>query len=142
MKNKLKENYGPYFDWLSEPEKRAVEKYIWAMAKHYPQLAEAATAGPGNEGEVYVYIPRPPDEDEDIKIHKKMSKIGLNILMDTGVSILVMPEPKERCSKVIELEGEIVNGQVVFDTPAPLPVRPNEIDVGDTKIVLKLRTGS
>jgi hypothetical protein len=33
MKGKLKENYGPYFDRLSAPEQRAVEKYIWAMAK-------------------------------------------------------------------------------------------------------------
>ncbi len=122
MKGKLKENYGPYFDRLSAPEQRAVEKYIWAMAKHYPHLADAATAGPGNEGAVYVYVPRPSDEDEYIKIHTKMSKIGLNILMDTGVFIGLMPElDAKQCYKVIELEGEIIDGQVVFDTPAPLP---------------------
>ena len=70
-----------------------------------------------------------------------MSKIGLKILMDTGVFIGLMPElDAKRCSKVIELEGEIVDGRVVFDTPAPLSVLPNEIYVGDTKIVLKLRT--
>ena len=95
MKGNLKENYGPYFDRLSMPEQWAVEKYIWAMAKHYPQLAEAATAGPGNEGEVYVYIPRPSDDDEYLKILKKMSKIGLNTLLDTGVSILLMRARRE-----------------------------------------------
>ena len=95
MKGKLKDNYGPYFHLLSAPEQRAVEKYIWAMAKHYPQLAHEATAGPGNEGALYVYIPRLSDEDENIKIHKKMPKIRLNLLMDTGVFILLMPAWRE-----------------------------------------------
>ncbi|MBI1927538.1 hypothetical protein HYR99_25260 [Candidatus Poribacteria bacterium] len=92
----LKENYGPYFDRLSAPEQRAVEKYIWAMAKHYLHLAEAATAGPGNEGAVYVYIPRPSDDDEYLKILKKISRVGHNILLDTGVSILLMRARRER----------------------------------------------
>jgi predicted nucleotidyltransferase len=63
--------------------------------------------------------------------------------MELSTFFTVMHELElKRCSKVIELEGEIVDDKIVFDTPAPLPVRPNEIYVGDTKIVLKLRTDS
>jgi hypothetical protein len=89
MSVKVNENYGPYFDLLSDPEQRAVEKYIRKMTKYYPHLAPKATAGPGNEGAVYVHIPCPSDE-EFIKIRWKMSKMSLDILMDTGVSILLM----------------------------------------------------
>jgi hypothetical protein len=60
--------------------------------------------------------------------------------MELSTFFTVMHELEaKRCSKVIELAGEIVNGQVVFDTLSPVPVQPNEIYVGDTKIVLKLR---
>ena len=41
--------------------------------------------------------------------------------------------------QVIELSGTFDHGNVVFDSPAPLPVGRNEVTVGDTKIVLKLR---
>lgn len=95
MSAKLKENYGPSFERLSLPEQRAVEKYIEAMSQIYPELAEVATAGPGYEGEVYVYVPVPADEDKDIEIHEAMAKIGTEILLDTGVSVLLMPARKE-----------------------------------------------
>jgi hypothetical protein len=88
-KVRVKDNYGPYFELLSDPEQRAVEKYIRKMARHYPRLAEQATAGPGNEGAVYVYIPRPSDEGEFLKLRWKMSKTSLDLLMDTGISILL-----------------------------------------------------
>ena len=39
----------------------------------------------------------------------------------------------------IELSGSFVNGQIIFDTPAPLPVSANTVYVGDTKMTLKLR---
>jgi hypothetical protein len=91
MSAKIKNNYGPYFNLLSPPEQRAAEKYIRKMAKLYPRLARKATAGPGNEGTVYIYIPRPSDEDEDLKIHWKMAKVSLDVLLDTGVDIVLMP---------------------------------------------------
>jgi len=37
------------------------------------------------------------------------------------------------------LSGKIVGEEVVFDAPAPLPVEKNVIDLGDLRIVLKLR---
>jgi len=95
MSAKVKKNYGPYFDRLSEPEQRAVEKYVRKLARLYPELAEKATAGPGNEGTVYVYIPRPPDDDEYLKIHWEISKIGPAIYEDTGVDIIQMPARRE-----------------------------------------------
>jgi hypothetical protein len=33
----------------------------------------------------------------------------------------------------------MVNGQIIFDTPAPLPVGANTVYVGDLKMTLKLR---
>jgi hypothetical protein len=89
-KIKKKDDYGPFFDLLSIPEQRAVEKYIQRMAKIYPRLAETATAGPGNEGTVYIYIPHPSDDDEYMNIIHKASKITLDIYEDTGVDILLM----------------------------------------------------
>ncbi|MBM3242312.1 hypothetical protein FJZ31_39090 [Candidatus Poribacteria bacterium] len=46
---------------------------------------------------------------------------------------------KEKTFRVVELSGEFANGEVIFDTPSLLTVQNNEITVGDTKIVLKLR---
>jgi len=45
----------------------------------------------------------------------------------------------QRTPKVVELSGKIVGEEVVFDAPAPLPVEKNVIDLGDLRIVLKLR---
>ena len=60
--------------------------------------------------------------------------------MELSTFFQVMKELEtKRNTEVVELEGEIVDGKVVFDTPAPLPVQTNEIYIGDTKIVLKLR---
>jgi hypothetical protein len=95
FKVKEKSNYGPYFDLLSTPEQRAVEKYIRKLAKYYPDLAQEATAGPGNEGAVYVYIPRPSDDEEYMKIVHKSSKIWFDIYDDTGVDILLRRASRE-----------------------------------------------
>jgi hypothetical protein len=46
---------------------------------------------------------------------------------------------EQRARREVELTGRIVNGDVIFDTPTPLPVAHNTIYIGDTKIVLKLR---
>ena len=46
---------------------------------------------------------------------------------------------KKRKGHVIELSGKLVNGEVLFDRPSPLPVDRNQIYIGDRKIVLRLR---
>jgi len=95
MSTKLRENYGPYFESLSFPEQRAVEKYVEAMSQIYPELAEAATAGPGHEDAIYVYVPLPADEDKENEIHETMAHIGTEILLDTGFAVLLMPAREE-----------------------------------------------
>ena len=87
-------SYGAYFSDLTLPERLAVERYIDAMAGLYPDLASAATAGPGNDGAVYVYIPFPDNEDLDIEIHEKLAEVSVDILLNTGVSVVLMPGPE------------------------------------------------
>jgi hypothetical protein len=45
-----------------------------------------------------------------------------------------------RSNRQVELSGRLINGDIVFDTPAPVPVERNTLYVGDTKIILKLRS--
>jgi hypothetical protein len=52
----------------------------------------------------------------------------------------VMADVAEQCSQhEVELSGQVVNGEIIFDMPAPLPVGTNTLYVGETKITLKLR---
>lgn len=51
---KAPRDYGANFYLLSLAEQRAVERYIDELTKHFPELAQKATAGPGFDGEVYV----------------------------------------------------------------------------------------
>jgi hypothetical protein len=46
---------------------------------------------------------------------------------------------RKRAIKEVELTGQVINGEVIFDAPAPLPVEANTLYVGDTKVTLKLR---
>jgi hypothetical protein len=46
---------------------------------------------------------------------------------------------EQRTQREVALTGRVANGEVIFDTPTPLPVARNTIYVGDTKIVLNLR---
>ena len=46
---------------------------------------------------------------------------------------------EQRKEREVELSGRVVNGELIFDPPTPLPVAKNTIYVGDTKIVLKLQ---
>ena len=46
---------------------------------------------------------------------------------------------QRRAVREVELTGSIVNGQFVFDTPAPLPVSANSVTVGDLKMILHMR---
>lgn len=86
--------YGKYFAELTLSERLAVERYIDAMSKLYPDRASETTAGPGNEGTVYVYMPFPDDDDLDIEIHETLSEISSDLLLETGVSIVLMPGPE------------------------------------------------
>jgi hypothetical protein len=42
----------------------------------------------------------------------------------------------------IHLTGRIENGQLVFDDPAPLPVKGNVIQLGPKRIVIDVRSPS
>lgn len=83
--------YGPDFDTLSLPAQLAVGRYLEAMKRLYPDLANRAVAGPGNEGTVYVYIPLPLDDEPNIEIHETMAEIGAQMVADTGIVIVLMP---------------------------------------------------
>ncbi|GEM_PF-3319734 len=84
-------SYGTYFSELSHPERRAAIRFIDALSQRYPDLAARATAGPGNEGTVYAYIPMPSEDERNIELHETMAEVALDILLDTGVSIALMP---------------------------------------------------
>jgi hypothetical protein len=60
------------------------------MKRLYPDLADQAVAGPGNEGTVYVY-PLPIDDDLNIEIHEAMAEVGAQTVVDTGIVIVLMP---------------------------------------------------
>ena len=85
-------DYGSNFSVLSLLEQRAVVRYIDELARQYPELAAKATAGPGFDDEVYVYISQPTDDDERMLLYDAASRITHEILMDRGVSILLMPD--------------------------------------------------
>jgi hypothetical protein len=85
-------DYGPNFHALSPPEQLAVVRYIDRLAKYFPELASKATAGPGFDGEIYVYVPLPAADDELIPIDKVASRIMHKIVMEMGVSIILMSD--------------------------------------------------
>src|SRR2546428_1536870 len=82
---------GPDFDTVSLPAQWAVGRYLEAMKRLYPDLAYRAVVGPGNEGTVYVYIPLPLDDEQNIEIHETMAEIGAQMVADTGIVIVLMP---------------------------------------------------
>ncbi len=87
-------HYGTFFCELSYPERRAAMRYIDALSRRYPDLAAKATAGPGNEGTVYVYAPVPAEDDQNIAIYEASADVAIDILLDTGISIALMPGPE------------------------------------------------
>jgi hypothetical protein len=66
-------HYGTYFSELAYPERLAAMRYIAALSRRYPDLAAKATAGPGNEGTVYVYAPVPVEDDQHIEIYEALA---------------------------------------------------------------------
>lgn len=90
--------YRPHLDTLSLPAQLAVGRYLAAMKRLYPDLADRAVVGPGNEGTVYVYIPVPLDDEWNIEIHETMAEIGAQMVADTGIVIVLMPWSAEPLS--------------------------------------------
>ena len=45
----------------------------------------------------------------------------------------------QRSQREVELSGRVVNGEIIFDQPAALPVGANTLYAGDTKVKLNLR---
>ena len=88
-------SYGPYFDTPSLPAQLAVRRCPEAMKRIFPDWADQAVAGPGNEGTVYVYIPFPPDDELNIEIHEAMAEVGAQTMVDTGIVIALMPSSPE-----------------------------------------------
>ena len=87
-------HYGTSFSALSYPERQAAMRYIDALSRRYPELAAKATAGPGNEGTVYVYAPVPAEDEQNIALYEASADVAIDILLDTGVSIALMPGPE------------------------------------------------
>ncbi len=90
--------YEPNFDTLSFHAQLAVGRYLEAMRRFYPDLANRAVVGPGNEGTVYVYIPVPLDDEWNIEIHATMAEIGAQMVADTSIGVVLMPWSAEPLS--------------------------------------------
>jgi hypothetical protein len=80
-----------YVETLSLPARLAARQYLEAMKRLYPDLADQADAGPGNEGAVYVYVPLPHDDDQNIEIPEAMAEVGAQTVADAGLVIVLMP---------------------------------------------------
>jgi hypothetical protein len=46
------------------------------------------------KGTVYVYAPVPAADDQNIAIYEASADVAIDILLDTGVSIALMPGPE------------------------------------------------
>jgi hypothetical protein len=67
-------------------------------------------------------------------IERGEEKMALPTFLSAMVDIT-----ERRTQREVKLTGRLVNGELIFDAPAPLPVAPNTIYVGDAKIVLELQ---
>ena len=86
--------FGTHFSELPHPERLAVIRYVDELSQRFPDISTDITAGPGNEGSVYVYASIPEDEDQDIDIHEGMAEVAVDILLSSGISITLMPGPE------------------------------------------------
>jgi hypothetical protein len=87
--------WSPHGTLLSLPAQLAVERYLDAMRQIAPDLAAQAVVGPGNEGTVYVYVPLPVDEDQNIALHEAVAEIGADLVAETGIVMVLMPAISE-----------------------------------------------
>ena len=83
-------SYGAYFYALSLPERLAAIQFIEEMTRRYPEIGAEATAGPGNEDAVYIRASLPVDDDANIEFHETMAEVSIALLLDTGVSMVLM----------------------------------------------------
>jgi hypothetical protein len=67
-------------------------------------------------------------------IERGEDKITLPTFLQVMSDIAARRKPHE-----VELSGRLVNGEVIFDSPAPLVVDKSTIYIGDTKVKLNLR---
>ncbi len=79
------------------------------------------------------------DEEFDALVEQFIERGEDKVTLPTFLQVMA-DVAEQRAQREVELTGRVVNGKVIFDTPTPLPVVHNTIYVGDTKIVLKLRT--
>jgi hypothetical protein len=76
---------------LSLPAQLAVERFLEVLTQVDPVRAAQAVVGPGNEGTVYVYVPLPAGDEQNIALHEAAAEIGATIVADTGIVIVLMP---------------------------------------------------
>jgi hypothetical protein len=67
-------------------------------------------------------------------IERGEDKITLPTFLQIMSDVAAQRKPHE-----VGLSGRLVNGEVIFDSPAPLVVEKNTIYVGDTRVKLNLR---
>jgi hypothetical protein len=70
-------------------------------------------------------------------IERGEDKITLPAFLQVMSDVAAQRKPHE-----VELSGRLVNGEVIFDSPAALVAEKNTIYVGDTKVTLNLRVES
>jgi hypothetical protein len=46
---------------------------------------------------------------------------------------------EQRSQHEVDLSGRVVNGEIIFDTPAPVAVGNSTLYIGNTKVTLRLR---
>ena len=81
------------------------------------------------------------EEEFDDLIEHFISRGQDKIELPTFLQVMADLADKKK-QREIELSGQVVDDDIIFDSPTPIPVGKNEIYIGDTKIVLKLRAGT
>jgi hypothetical protein len=81
------------------------------------------------------------DEEFDALVEQFIERGEDKVTLPTFLQVMA-DIAEQRTQREVKLTGRVVNGDVTFDMPTPLPVAHNTIYVGDTKIVLELRASS
>lgn len=77
--------------WVLTPaEEAAAKSFIEALQQRLPDVAKGAEYGRGHEGTVYVYCRLPQDEDQELEVHEIASQISGDVLVESGVMVLLM----------------------------------------------------
>lgn len=81
------------------------------------------------------------DDEFDALVERFIERGEDQVTPQTFLQVMAdVAEQRSQCE--VELSGRVVNGEIIFDVPAPLPVSNNTLYVGDTKITLRLRVES